>query len=41
MSQRKRALIALTVVGVSFVPAANALAGFVLSNHSELLLADD
>jgi len=38
MSRGKRVLVALGVVGATFVPAAGALAAV---NHSESLLADD
>ena len=38
MSRSKRFLIALSVVGASFVPASSALAAL---NHNEALVADD
>ena len=41
MSRSKRFLIALTVVGASFVQATEALAGVTLNNHNETLLEED
>jgi hypothetical protein len=40
MGKQKKVVLTLVVVGASFVPAAAANAGLVLSNHNETLLLD-
>jgi len=40
MFKPKRLILTVVVVGASFVPAANAMAGFTLSNHNETLLLE-
>jgi hypothetical protein len=40
MRKHRQFIVALVVIGASFVPAANAMAGMVLSNHNETLLLD-
>jgi hypothetical protein len=40
MLKPQRFILTVVVVGASFVPAANAMAGVSLSNHNETLLLD-
>jgi len=40
MFKPQRFILTVVVVGASFVPAANAMAGLTLSNHNETLLLD-
>ena len=40
MFKPQRFVLTVVIVGASFVPAANAMAGFTLSNHNETLLLE-